>query len=211
MIIICPIGEGKSFSKNIFSRAAKNRTSFSCKLKSRLKNITFQAHNGAVQWLYSWQTHHPNLSPQDKQIQWILCTQCEDGCWKEGLHRWVLYCSVSRVEWAPVPVLALAQRAGICWKVASWVIDEYHGGIMDCGVESVKWKARPCSTIGLTNEHESFLLWIRFDDPFWTNDDYVKLFLILFDIKLSCLFISWWFQDRFEKRGVKGSTNRFSG
>jgi len=63
-------------------------------------------------------------------------------------------------------VLALAQGAGVCWKVASQVIDDYHGGVVDCGVESVKRKARPGLRIGLTNEHETFLLWLRFDDLF---------------------------------------------
>ena len=90
----------------------------------------------------------------------------------------------------PVPVLALAKRAGVCWKVASRIVDEYHGGVADCCEENVKKKSRPGSRIGLTSEHETFLLWLRFEDPFQTNSDYVRLFLIQFHIKLSRSFIS---------------------
>ena len=70
-----------------------------------------------------------------------------------------------------MPVLALSQRAGVCWKVSCCIIDEYHGGGVDFCVEKVKKKSRSGLRIGLTSQHESFLLWLRFEDAFCTNED----------------------------------------
>ena len=101
----------------------------------------------------------------------------------------------------PAPVLALSKRAGVCWKVARRIIDEYHVGVAGCCVEKAKKESRPGTRIGLTNEHETFLLWLRFEDPFRTNDDYVNRFFFQFGIKLARSFITCWFKDRFEKHG----------
>ena len=107
-----------------------------------------------------------------------------------------------------MPVLALSQRAGVCWKVSCCIIDEYHGGGVDFCVEKVKKKSRSGLRIGLTSQHESFLLWLHFEDAFRTNEDYMQIFLAEFGIKLSRSFITRWFWDRFEKRGgAKGSSN----
>ena len=57
-----------------------------------------------------------------------------------------------------VPVLMLSKRDAVCWKVARRIIYEYHGGVVDCCDEKAKKKLRPGSRIGLTSEHETFLL-----------------------------------------------------
>ena len=55
--------------------------------------------------------------------------------------------------------------------------------------------------VGLTYEHESFILWLRFMDPFRSNDHYVREFYSKYEIKLSKMFFTRWFRDRFEKSG----------
>lgn len=100
---------------------------------------------------------------------------------------------LAEVNGRPVPVLALSKRASVCWKVSRHMIDEYHGGVVDCCHEKAKKKSRPGSRIGLTSEYENFLLWLCFEYPFWTNDDYVKRFFFQFGIKLSRSFITHWF------------------
>ena len=64
-----------------------------------------------------------------------------------------------------------------------------------------KNRSMPGSRIGLTQDHKCFLLWLRFEDLFQTNDDYVDQFFFKFGIKLSQSFITRWFRDRFVTRG----------
>ena len=138
----------------------------------------------------------------------MLCTGCQNGCQKEGVCTEFLHLFLAESNGRPVLVLVLAQRAGVCWKVASRIIDEYYGGVVGSCVETVKKKSLSGLRIGLTSQHETFLLWLRFEDPFQTNEDYVNLFFCEFGIRLSKSFITHWFWDRFEKRG--GSRRRKS-
>ena len=45
------------------------------------------------------------------------------------------------------------------------------------------------------------MLWLRFSDPFRSNQDYVREFEQKYGVQLSRMFITRWFQDRFEKSG----------
>ena len=88
-----------------------------------------------------------------------------------------------------VPVLALAKSTRVSWKVAKRIIDGYHGGHGYAG--SGQYQNRPLgpgSKLNLTYEHETYLLYLRLEDPFPSNNDNIAVF---FNMQASsCLLTS---------------------
>ena len=101
-----------------------------------------------------------------------------------------------------VPVSHVARMADVSWKVAKRVILEVDGGIGD---SRPGWLLnRPVgvgSRVGLSHEQECFILWLRFSDPFRSNEDYVRELYIKYGVQVSRMFVTRWFRNSFKKRG----------
>ena len=50
--------------------------------------------------------------------------------------------------------------------------------------------------------HEGFILCMRFQDPYRTNDDYCRKLHSRFGITVAKSFITRYFKDRFERKGT---------
>ena len=90
-----------------------------------------------------------------------------------------------------VPVSHVAKMAKVSWAVAKRVILEVDAGVGDS--RSGWLLNRPIgvgSRVGLSYEQECYILWLRFSDPFWTNEDYVRELYSKFGLKVSRMFIS---------------------
>jgi len=112
---------------------------------------------------------------------------------------------LGRSQNGKVPVAALSREAQVSWHVDKRAIEEYHdvdsaqgrlqaGCRVDCG-------GGTGSRVKLTYEQECYILFLRFEDPFMTNKDYITKFFEQYGVVLSKSFITRWFQDRFSKRG----------
>ena len=101
-----------------------------------------------------------------------------------------------------MPVFHVAKMANVSWAVSKKVILEVNGGIGDLRPFWLKNRTMGVgSTVVLTYEHEFFILWLPFMDPFRSNDDYVREFHSKYGMKLSKMFFTHWFRYRFEKSG----------
>ena len=118
---------------------------------------------------------------------------------------------LGRSQNVKVPVAALAREAQVSWHVAKKAIEEYHGvgrgqGGLRAGCR-VNRGGGTGSRVKLTYEQECYILYLRFNDPFMTNDDYVREFFEQYGVILSKSFVTRWFRDRFAKRGRLISAN----
>ena len=77
-----------------------------------------------------------------------------------------------------VPVSHVATMSHVSWVVAKRVILEVDASMGD---SRPGWLTNRAMGVGsklfLKYEHESFILWLRFMDPFHSNDDYVREFI----------------------------------
>ena len=97
-----------------------------------------------------------------------------------------------------VSVLALSRAAEVSWSVAKRLIDEYHSGCSTYSNEVRCRKEYPGLMIGIMHEQECYMLWLYFEDPFRTDNNYLNLFFFKLGVNLSKPFILQWFKDRFE-------------
>ena len=101
-----------------------------------------------------------------------------------------------------VPVSHVAQMANVSWDVTKRVILEVDASIGDSRPGWLTNRTMGvASKVVLTYEHECFILWIRFMDPFDSNYGYVREFHSKYGIKLLKMFFTCWFWDHFEKSG----------
>ena len=110
-----------------------------------------------------------------------------------------------------VPVAALAREAQVSWHVAKRATEAYHGVGSDQGGLPAGCRANrgggTGSRVNLTYEQECFILFMRFEDPFMTNEDYISKFYERYGVVLSRSFVTRWLRDQFAKRGHKISAN----
>ena len=96
----------------------------------------------------------------------------------------------------------VAQVAKVSYKTAHGILKAYKRG--DNIKPKSQYKNRPLgpgSKKGLSEEHESYILWLRFQDPFRTNMSYVREMRRRYGISISRTFVSRYFKERFERKG----------
>ena len=104
-----------------------------------------------------------------------------------------------------VPITTLAKEAKVSWIVAKRIVNDYHSGDPFRSCTMVQDRRRGVgSRLELTHEQECFLLWLRFDNPFRTRNEYIVEFGARFEMLLSKSFITNWFRRRFKRRAELG-------
>lgn len=101
-----------------------------------------------------------------------------------------------------VSIREVANATNISWRYTKNVIDRYtkKGDVHP----KSQYKNRPLEPgllSGLTEEHERYMLYLRFEDPFRSNISYVWEMRRKYNVSISKQFVPRWFQDHFERRG----------
>ena len=92
-------------------------------------------------------------------------------------------------------VARVAKQAKFYWHTANKTINCFISGGTVFGTPSMTNRPLgPGSKLGIMHKHESFILYMRFKHPFCCNQDYVNRLLERYGLRVSCLFITRWFQ-----------------
>lgn len=98
----------------------------------------------------------------------------------------------------------VSRKAGVGWTYAKQVLDEIEENGRVLSPEEIRGTPRIPLGVGsraLTAEEESFLLYLRFENPHRTNMSYVRELAEAFGTLVSPPFISKWFNGRFRFKG----------
>ena len=88
------------------------------------------------------------------------------------------------------------------WVTAKKIIDNHlYYNNKDISPQYRNRPVRPGLKIGIEHEHESYIMYLRFLDPFHSNNKYCWALYEKYGLIASIMFITRWSQKSFERRG----------
>ena len=98
-----------------------------------------------------------------------------------------------------VSIDQVARESNVQWHTANKTINRFISGGVVLGSPSLTNRPiGPGSKLGLIHEHETYILNLRFENPFRQNQDYVDHLLERNGVRVSRSFVTRWFQRRLE-------------
>ena len=101
-----------------------------------------------------------------------------------------------------VTIDQVARASNVGWHTANKTINRFISGRDVLGTSSqIIRPIGPGSKLGLTYEHETYILSLLFENPFRRNQDYVDRLFERYGLRVSSSFVTRWFQRRFKRKG----------